>query len=67
MDGLWHKCESHPNGSVIYTQESTCTSAGKEYHVGDEVNVGFLRLQCQADGYKVVGVFYLSYETMMWR
>jgi len=59
VDGFWHKCESHPNGSVIYTQESTCMSGGKEYRVGEEVNVGFLRLQCQDEGYKVVGCYFV--------
>ncbi|KAI1730541.1 hypothetical protein Ddc_03244 [Ditylenchus destructor] len=55
-----HKCESHPNGSVIYSQEPSCAHGGKEYRVGEEVMVGFLRLQCQEHGYKVNGCFYLD-------
>lgn len=60
VNGFWHKCESYPNGSVIYTQETSCTHGGKEYRVGDEVKVGFLRLQCQEHGYKVNGCFYVD-------
>ena len=58
VDGFWHKCEAHPNNSVIYTQENACNYNGKSYHVGDEVQVGYLRMECENDGYKVVGCYY---------
>jgi len=61
VDGLWHNCEVFSNGSALYTQETSCASPnGKTYKVGDEVQVGFMRLQCQEHGYKVVGCFYLD-------
>ena len=44
-----------------YFAETTCTSgSGKTYKVGEEVQVGFMRLECQEHGYKVVGCFYLD-------
>jgi hypothetical protein len=55
VDGFWHKCESYPNGSVIYTQEDACIQNGKNIHVGDEIRVGYLRVICQNSGYKAVG------------
>uniref|UniRef100_A0A7E4ZTJ9 DUF3421 domain-containing protein n=1 Tax=Panagrellus redivivus TaxID=6233 RepID=A0A7E4ZTJ9_PANRE len=60
VNGFWHKCQSFPNGSVIYTQENACGHNGKEYHVGEELHVGFLNLECQNDGYKVIGCIYLD-------
>uniref|UniRef100_A0A914CCP1 Abnormal cell migration protein 18-like fibronectin type I domain-containing protein n=1 Tax=Acrobeloides nanus TaxID=290746 RepID=A0A914CCP1_9BILA len=58
VDGFWHKCESYPNGSVIYTQEDACIQNGKNIHVGDEIRVGYLRVICQNSGYKAVGCYY---------
>jgi hypothetical protein len=58
VDGFWHKCQSYPNNSVIYTQENSCNYNGKTYHVGDEVQIGYLRMECQNDGYKVIGCYY---------
>jgi len=58
IGGYWHKCQSFPNQSVVYTQESSCSHGGKDYRVGEEVHVGFLRLQCEESGYKVVGCYY---------
>jgi len=61
VNGLWHKCERFENGSALYTQETTCTSgSGKSYKVGEEIQVGFMRMECQEHGYKVVGCFYLD-------
>uniref|UniRef100_A0A915E6Y4 EGF-like domain-containing protein n=1 Tax=Ditylenchus dipsaci TaxID=166011 RepID=A0A915E6Y4_9BILA len=58
VNGFWHKCQSFPNQSVVYTQEPSCAHGGKEYRVGEEVNVGNMRLQCIDTGYKVVGCYY---------
>ena len=41
----------------FYFSENACNYNGKTYHVGDEVQVGFLRMECENDGYKVVGSF----------
>jgi hypothetical protein len=58
VDGFWHKCESFPNKSVVYTQEPSCSHNDKEYHIGDKLTVGFLRMQCEESGYKVIGCYY---------
>jgi hypothetical protein len=61
VNGFWHKCERFENGSAQYTQETSCTTgSGKTYRVGEEVQVGFMRMQCQEHGYKTVGCFYLD-------
>ncbi|KAE9550153.1 hypothetical protein FO519_006640 [Halicephalobus sp. NKZ332] len=59
-NGFWHKCETYPNSSVIYTQENSCTYNGKDYHAGEEVRIGFLRMECQNDGYKAIGCYYVD-------
>ncbi|KAL3097200.1 hypothetical protein niasHT_030195 [Heterodera trifolii] len=58
IDGFWHKCEKYANGSVIYTQESSCTSGNKDYHVGEEILVGNLRMVCGDLGYSVAGCYF---------
>jgi len=60
INGFWHKCQSFPNMSVAYTQETSCSHGGKDYRVGEEVLVGFLRLNCLDSGYKVVRCFYVD-------
>ncbi|CAD5230153.1 unnamed protein product [Bursaphelenchus okinawaensis] len=56
VDGFWHKCQSFPNGSVVYFQEPSCRDMkGKELHIGDEFTAGYLRLACDDGGYKTVG------------
>lgn len=42
---------------LIFFSENACTYNGKDYHVGDEVKIGFLRMECQDDGYKTIGMF----------
>ncbi|KAI6243860.1 hypothetical protein M3Y99_00051300 [Aphelenchoides fujianensis] len=59
VDGFWHKCTSHENGSVIYTQENSCRDlGGKEIHIGDEFSVANLRFACGDGTYTVVGCAY---------
>ncbi|TKR83260.1 hypothetical protein L596_016882 [Steinernema carpocapsae] len=60
VNGFWHKCEQHPNKTVIYTEEPTCTVKNKEYHIGDEIQGAFIRMICKEDGYKIVGCYYLK-------
>lgn len=68
VNGFWHKCQSFPNGSVVYYEGENTTSAlnlasepsckdhtGKEVHVNDEFSVGYLRIACVEGGYKTVG------------
>uniref|UniRef100_A0A914H1L5 EGF-like domain-containing protein n=1 Tax=Globodera rostochiensis TaxID=31243 RepID=A0A914H1L5_GLORO len=58
IDGYWHKCEKYANGSVIYTQETSCTSGNKDYRVGEEILVGNLRMVCGNLGYSVAGCYF---------
>jgi len=61
INGFWHKCQSFENGSVVYTQESSCHDPqGKEIHVGDEFTLANLRFACDDGKYKIVGCSYKS-------
>lgn len=42
---------------IFFPLENACHYNQKDYHPGDEVRMGFLRLKCQDDGYKTVGMF----------
>ncbi|KAE9550154.1 hypothetical protein FO519_006641 [Halicephalobus sp. NKZ332] len=60
VNGFWHKCELYKNTSVIYTQEKSCIYKGREYHIGEEIRVGFVRMTCELTGYKVIGCYFLD-------
>jgi hypothetical protein len=57
VNGFWHKCETHSNGSTVYTEQSSCSYGGKEFKPDEEITVGNLRLKCKEHGYEVVGCF----------
>nr|CAD2206118.1 unnamed protein product [Meloidogyne enterolobii] len=58
IKGYWHKCMKYPNGSVIYTQASSCSTGSNEYKVGEEILLGNLRVVCGDQGYSVIGCYF---------
>nr|CAD2187519.1 unnamed protein product [Meloidogyne enterolobii] len=60
IKGYWHKCMKYPNGSVIYTQASSCSTGSNEYRVGEEILLGNLRVVCGDQGYSVVGCYFYN-------
>lgn len=56
INGLWHKCDKHENGSVVYTQENSCFDVnGKEIKIGDSFKLANLIFACDDGKFKVIG------------